>query len=426
MAGMVLLYTVSEAGIKARQAIRFDWGVASISVGTVTSDGTGVIIGGRCLPGFASAVAAARNHLELPSQASPDAKPKVGEDAYVMRLSPAGAIEWLVVLAGNGNPPEALFSDDQGNVYVDAHGLRRVSRNGAEITLVNAHSGTGTSRWLGIDPHDGSSFFGGDRNTHTHKEPYRQPFCYKFAPDGKPAATLWEPEPAAVGADAANMQSDSSIRAMGIDPLGNLLFSGWSDGGNSVLGCQPLDFKQGAIPGKGMGMTTAGMHAGSVCHLMRLDARTFAGKQHAIWMAYVPQFFFEEKNRGRPNGTAIKHLEVLAHGEVAVTGSAATGLIQTPNAFWNDPMLPDKHGGANISVFLPDLGNLIFSSYVPGVEDLVPARTRQGLVVVGRSRGNDDWVKPTASPSVKVDQPFGGGTDGFLVLLRLPESAHAP
>jgi hypothetical protein len=417
-AGMVVLYGTVGGALKATKAIRFGWGVASITAGIVAGDGTGIIVGGRCFAGFAS-LAGKPKRSKTVAWKQPEGKGKgPGGDVYLARLSPAGQIDWLVLFEKNGDPPERIFSDDQGNVYCDMRGLQKIAADGSAVDLLVGASAGGEARWLGIDPRDGSSFFGGDRNTHTGREPYRQPYCYKYDPTGKKVQTLWEPVPKDIGADGAYLQSDSSIRAMAVDQDGFLVFAGWSDGGNSVLGRQPLDFRNG-IPGKGMGISTAGMGVGSVSHLMRIDAKTFEGRQHCIWMAILPNYFGGpgQKGRGKPNGAAVNQLAVLAGGEVVAIGAAATGMIQTPNAFWKDPMLPDKHGGPTVTVFRPDLSGLMFSSYLPGIDAPVAAPTRKGLLVVGRSHGSDGWVQPTESPSVKADQPFAGGTDGSLIYL---------
>lgn len=423
MAGMVVLYAASSAGLKATRALRFDWGVASISAGVVAGDGMGLIVAGRCLGGFASVLAKAKVKTSVPWAAPAEGKaPPQGEDVYVARLAPDGAVAWVVVLEKNGDAPDRVFSDEKGQVYVDARGLQRIAADGSACRLLVPRTGTGTARWLGVDPRDGSSFYGGDRNTHTGKEPYRQPYCYKFDAEGRQVQKLWEPVPKAIGSGpgGVHLESDSSIRTMAIGKDGALLFSGWSDGGNSVLPRQPLGHEKGGIAGKGLGMSTAGMNAGSVTHLMRVDAKTFEGLQHSIWMGVVPQFFDAPKSRGKPNGTDVHAMAVLAGGELAFTGSAATGLIQTPNAFWKDPMLPDKHGGPNVTVLRKDLSGIVFSSYTPGVDGLVPVATKDGLVVFGRSTGSDGWVKPTDAPSINADQPFAGGHDGHAILLKLP------
>jgi hypothetical protein len=168
--GMVVLY---GPDLKARSVIRFDWGVASISTGRVTGDGKSILVAGRCGPGFASLAGIAQSKKVIPWQApvatGRGKAPQPGVDVYIARLSPDAKLEWVVVLEKNGDPPVAIFSDNAGNAYFDARGLQRVSANGGEVKQLVDKSGGGQSRWLGVDPADGSSFFGGDRNTRTHK-----------------------------------------------------------------------------------------------------------------------------------------------------------------------------------------------------------------------------------------------------------------
>jgi hypothetical protein len=165
----------------------------------------------------------------------------------------------------------------------------------------------------------------------------------------------------------------------------------------------------------------------TLSHLMRFDPKSHQTIAHAVWAAYVPSFFGADsdkrklKDRGRPNTAGISHGTILENGSIAFVGGAATGLIQTPNALWKDPMLPDSHGGEYVTVFRPDLSNVMFSSYLPGVTSARVFPCRGGVMVVGRSSGNDGWVKPTDAPSIHADQPFAGGTDGFLLMLSLPD-----
>ena len=84
-------------------------------------------------------------------------------------------------------------------------------------------------------------------------------------------------------------------------------------------------------------------------------------------------------------------------------------------------MTGEKHGGLYVAVFRPDFSNLMFSSYLPGYEEAVLCPVGGGLLVCGRTKGDDGGIPPTASPAVRPVQPvFGGGMDAHAILLRLP------
>jgi hypothetical protein len=434
LGGMIVCY--SEDLQKIKRVIKLDWGVGSILGGMITGDGKSLVIGGRCGPAFASLAQACQTVQKLPYQAPPAGDPAKSKkvkapdpatlcDVYVARLSPEGKPAWIWILEKNGDPPDDLFTDKKGQIWFDARGLRRVSADGKEMALHSPRTGTGTSKWLGVDPEDGTAYFGGDRNTNTGAQPYRQPYFYKIDATDKKAYILWEPPPREVGSlpGAAHLESDSSPRAMAIGKDGHFIITGWSDGGNSVFPRQALDFKKPASGG-GMRLECSGMKgANSLGHIMHIDPKTQETKTHMWWACYVPTWFAEARTRGAPNGIGIKQVVVADDGAVAVTGGAASGLIQTPGCFWEDPMSGDKYGGEYLSVFRPDMSNLRFSSYLPGCADVRLGASKKGVIAVSASRGADAAAKPTPSPVWKaVQKDFGGPLDAHILLLEGPDS----
>jgi hypothetical protein len=431
MAGMIVLYTENLSAIK--KAVRMDWGVASILAGLISGDGKGLVIAGRCQPNFASFASMCPHTQKLPYQApeamsapakgrKPAAPSGPACDVYITRLTLDLKPQWIWVLEKNGDPPEDVFTDNSGAIYFDAGGMRRVSPDGKEIRLVNSKGSSGTAKWLGVDPTDGGVFYGGDRNTHTGQQPYRQPYLYKFDETGKKLVTLWEPDPKTVGSATGGLESDSSPRALAWAKSGEMLVGGWSDGGNSVFPRQALDWHKPA-GGAGMGMQTWGMkNANSLGHIMRIDPKTWDTKSHTWWASFIPAWFTSPANRGAPNFANIEQIRVLNDGSVAITGSAATGLIQTPNPFWTDPMTGNKYGGRYVAIFKPDLSNLLFSSYLPGLDYVSLGVTAKGAVSVGRSEGKDSADPATPSPVKNALQAeFAGATDAHIVVFQLPQ-----
>jgi hypothetical protein len=154
---------------------------------------------------------------------------------------------------------------------------------------------------------------------------------------------------------------------------------------------------------------------------MVIDPQTKETKSHTWWASFVPDWFSDAKFRGAPNAATIKQICVLDDASVAITGGAATGLIQTPGAFWEDPMTGDKYGGCYVAVFRPDLTNVRFSSYMPGCASVSLGAWKNGVVAASRSQGKDHHQRPTATPTVNaLQKDFGGGTDAHLLLLQNP------
>jgi hypothetical protein len=95
-------------------------------------------------------------------------------------------------------------------------------------------------------------------------------------------------------------------------------------------------------------------------------------------------------------------------------------LIQTPNSFWKPSGTNYDYGGETLGVWDKEFKNLMFSSYLPGCENVRVFATKKGLLCVSRSGGTDGKEPPTPSPSLKTLQPFGGATDGNIICLETP------
>jgi hypothetical protein len=419
-AGFIAFYEPGLRGL--RRLVKFDWGVASFSAARVLADGKGLILAGRATEAFRGLkdqIGTFKTQAGGGGQYTYEGVQCPG-DVFVLRMTAdASKIEWAWVLEGYGVPPYEVWVDDSGAVYFDCRGLSKVSPEGQNLKVVVAKpTRTGTSKWLFVDPKDGSAYFGGDRNTHTHREPWRQPFLYKFDSQGQKRWSLWEFPPGDMGADRAGLQSDSSVRAVALLPDGDLIVSGWSDGGNSVFQRLATDWKRNAPLG-GFGMTPWWPKgANSFAHIMVLDPKTQQSKSHQWWVGYMPENFSDEAYRNRSNGLSIQEMEVLADGSLAVAGGAGTGLLQSPGAFWKDPGKGQKYGGSYLSVFNKDRKNLTFSSYLPGCSVPRLAGTQKGLVAAGGTVGKDTGDPVTPTPAVNALQPFAGATDGHLVLLE--------
>jgi hypothetical protein len=435
-AGLIVVYGPNLKDI--RSVARFDWGVANVSAGIVTPEGD-VLLAGRHGEAFDAvtrmAALAQDETASLPTESA--AKTKAAPQGlpvpvYLMKLSPAtDRIAWVVRFKGLAKPPKRLWLDRQGNVYFEALGLRRISADGkTHAHVCRGGYGEGTSKIVAVDPSDGSSFFGGDRNTNTGKEPWRQPYLYKQDQTGKTEYRMWEWAPRGLRdgslKEIQGAVSDTSPRHA--DIAGDQMVVGlWSDGGNTVCTRQPLDYTKPVPPSK-LGISCWGMiGASSITHLVRFDLKTKESSVYLTWMAFYPSNFHKTERRNRPSAMRIEHLRLLPGGGVAVTGGAAVGLIQTPNAFWMDPGDGTWYSGEYVTVFAPDLNNFWFSSYLPGISDPVPIPTKEGVLIVSHSRGSDgrksEDGKDLSTPSpVKdaVQDPCKGPFDAHLLLLKNP------
>jgi hypothetical protein len=444
LAGMLVFY--DEKLSRVLKTVKFDWGVASLSLGAVGEDGQSLFVAGRCTEAFRALAKTAKSFKVEPYVAPPvpevvpgkkarkPTAPAVGPynyqgathpgDVFVAKLAPTGdKLEWVWIFEGLRKPPEQIWTDKKGSLYFEVRGMRRITADGQKAELINAKIGGGQSGWRAVDPNDGGPLYGGDRNTNTGYQPYRQPYLYKFDDKGNKLWTLWEPNPkeCACGGTGNGLCSDSSARGVAIAPNGDIVVMGWSDGGNSVFTRQPTNWREAA--GKSaLGMESWGMKgASSLAYLMVIDGKTFQQKAWTLWLAYVPDNFVIPASRGAPNGASIQRICGLVDGSIGFTGGTATGLIQTPNALYKPPTDGRKYGGTYVAVMTEKMDDLLFSSCLPGCDDVALAHTKRGLVAVSRSRGRNGDDPPAPSPTVNpVQGKCNGELDGHILLLELP------
>ena len=442
MAGLICFYDGDLRALK--KVVRFDWGVASISTAIVLPDDRGMLIAGRCTDSFATTIRGPLKYEAPPSGKAPGSYDyggvTVSGDVFIARLPASGdGVLWATVFKSAVMPPARLWLDYEQNAYADIGGLVRISPDGQTIThldvVTQSSSGTRhrtltaseTSRYLGIDPKDGSFYFGGDRNTLTGYQPWRQPYLYKYDRDGHKVWGMWDwpPKQCACGGEGNGLCSDSSPRVMEFAPDGTMVVAAWSSGANSVLTRQPNDLNRSAS-WKGFGMDGAGPKgSGSLAYLLRIDPKTQRLVDGSMFQAYVSTKSADKRLRGAPSSIRIEHVQVLADGSIAFTGTSAAGLVQTPGAFYQYPDDGSAPGGEFVAVFSKDFQNLLFSSYLPGCENAVVSAVGQGVVVVSRSRGDDGAQMPTATPIVNaIQKEKKGDYDGHILLLAPPVPAE--
>jgi hypothetical protein len=427
-AGLIVRYSADLK--KVVGVVRFDWGVASIETGLVRADG-GLVIAGRCTEAFGALAAQGfSNKLVAPAEEAAG-KRKGGKfgpyayqnvqlpgDVYVAGLSrDGGRILWAHVLAGHRQPPARLFPDEKGGIVFEANGIKRISPDGKVLASVAGPMGDGDRvKLLAVSAKDGTILHGGDRNTRTNREPWRQPFLNALDAGGSRLWRLWDWDSKTVGSDARHLESDSAVRAAAFTAGGEIVVGGWSDGGNSVFTrkIKDLDAK---FQAPGLGMSSWGMKgANSLAYLMRFDPKTFEFSAWTLWVSYVPASL--DGKGGNPNFCKIARMEMLKDGSVFLCGQAATGLIETPGA-WFEYAADARMGGHYVALFSPDFTKLLFSSYVPACEVNGLGQAKAGLLVASRSIGKDDGGRsPPLAEALQKD--FGGKVDGHVILLEKP------
>lgn len=421
---------------KVLRAVRFDWGVASISTAAVARDGKAFILAGRCGPQFASLGSRIKVKKLVPQPAEETGgrrrragmfgpyefdSAKVDGHVYVMRISPTGdAIDWAWVFQGHRRPAETLWQDNAANVYAELNGLSRIAADGGQMVKLTSKGFGGHPGVLAVNPADGGFIYGGDRNTNTGRQPWRSPYLYCFDRTGAKLWKLWEwtPRLCACGGGGNGLCSDSSPRSADYDRNGDMIVGGWSDGGNSVFTRQPGDLDKPA-PIKGLGMSSWGMRsANSLGYILRIDPVTKQQKSATMWLAYVPEDFSDAKYRGAPNFANVEEIRVLEGGAVAFRGSGASGIVQTPNAFYRYPHDGKKHGGEVAAIVTGDFAHCLFSSYLPACHELRLGSAGKRLLVVSSSSGASDMgPAPTVNAIQKTKQ---GDFDAHIVMIEAP------
>ena len=432
IAGLIVQYAPDMQSY--RRILRFDWGLATITCGAVAADGD-LILAGRGtehLRPFAEG--AGLLNTVPPGDSPPLFGPiyyhgvKMPGDVYVAKLAPDGRqVKWVWLFEGHRQAPRKIWTDKKGGVTFEMfRDLHRLSLDGRDHRQYG-EGGHWKGRLLAVSPFDGGYVRGGDRQFGTGREPWRKPECYGFDADANLKWKIWDWTGPLVGHDRFRLVSDSSVRQASYDPeTGDLLVAGWSDGGNTVFTRQAADLSEPAPPETGYGMSLWGAGAGSFMHLMRVDLERLYTRAYSVWSAYLPRTFGE--NQGMPNGLKVDGIQAGPGGAVALRGGAATGLIQTPNAFYEYPYdwpAPYRYGGDYVTIFNREFNNLYFSSYMPGCSVAEVGLTRRGFAFVGRSTGSDAArgdPKVTPSPiAAALQKEHGGGRwDAHLTVIEYP------
>ncbi|HXE55825.1 MAG TPA: hypothetical protein VN541_22565 [Tepidisphaeraceae bacterium] len=427
-AGVIVFYSADLA--KVRKVVRFDWGVASLSAGIVLPGRQGLLIAGRCTPRFADAMRSRLHREPVPADTSTGPYEyggvKLPGDVFVAMLPASGdGVLWAIVFEGARVPPQQLWLDYELNIYADIRGMVRIAPTGYRVTRIDtaietsdgrSHSRNYTANrsaaYLCVDPREGSFYYGGDRPAYTGYEPWHQPYLYKFSSDGHRSDKLWDwpAKDVATGGDGIGLCADSTVTSMDVAPDGSLVIGGWSIGGNSVFFRQPQTLDR-RVRLTGFGMETADERAGtSTGYLMRFDPKKHRVIDGTLFQAYIPADSTDKRHRGEPNSIRIRQVKTLPDGSVAFCGTAAAGLIQTPNAISFPIAKGQSQSGEFLAVFSPDFQTLLYSSYLPGIENEHVQAVADGLILTARYEQGP----------AQHDRGSARSSQGRMFWLRLP------
>ena len=419
---------------------RFDWGMANILSGVVEpSDGT-LVISGQSTEFFRQFAAKAGVCKTFPVVKQEGMGPIryqgawLPGDAYVAKLSADGAkLLWAYIFEGHRGATK-IWPDRDGGVTMQIgglYGLWHVSADGAEVAKIEVPTGTSRYKILGVNPVTRDVLRGGDWHQGTGREPWRRPFLHCYDKAGYPKWELYPWPGPLVGHDWFRLVSDSALRCAAFSPKGTLWLSGWSDGGNSVFTVHPMDLTRG-VPRDKFGMNLAGVGAGSFPHIIHCNPDTGEVYCYLLWTSFLKRRDTKGGWKDCANGLSVDSLCPLDSGAIAFSGSSASFLIQTPNAWYRRADVDWPAGiaggyGRFICVFDKELANPLFCSAIPGATLAKMIETRGGVAIALRSEGlsSDNQFIPTLNA---VQPNYGGGRcDGMLILMQKPtDGIHAP
>jgi hypothetical protein len=236
----------------------------------------------------------------------------------------------------------------------------------------------------------------------TMKEPWWAPFLIQYDPaTGKPAWRGWTVDPTGGGdGRMKGLVSDSVVRSIAFDEQGRLLAAMNSDGGNNIAARPPNDYTQEGSP-KLTGDTPWGMRGRTlfIGNVQRLDET----RENRLGGSNL---------LGRQNRTATAAWPIdlcsLPEDRVFVVGRYTRGFG------FKQAWSPSNRPGSFLRVYSPDF-QVQFSTGLDGT-DLRNVQRRGNLLVVS---GTSSGPAPVGQSPFQTYQ--GGKTDGYVLLLRVPQ-----
>ncbi len=429
--GAGFIVRLSPAYDRIVEAVRFPWGAGSLTDIATGPDG-GIYVAGIQGDRFG----------DLTPAREAGAEGVTGPDRiFVGKLRPdLRGFEWCLTLRDDAGAAPKLRTLTDGNIgLVGAHAYHITPRG--QIARATEIGLTGS--WVqGIDFETHAEARGGDGNTRTGWEPWRQPSFQMFNADREHTFSFYRWSSRLVGTNWSRLVSDSSTRVVTFDRNGNVIMGGWSDGGNSVMAHVPYDLTRnvrGAIEERtgrrtGLPFSTWGAGVGSFAHINKIDVETGEPLAYTLFIAYLG-------DRNRPSSVSLDMLDTAVDNSLLLSGSSAYGLIETGSTKVNtlDAEAGDYIGGRFIAVLDEPWGNIRFSSALPGggqVNLKRHSRNRSAAIGTDSARIGDKTRVVFVGGAVehekfrRVGGPqagFGGGhLDGQFVVLEMDTLAPLP
>jgi hypothetical protein len=394
------------------RVVRWPW-LAGGACG-IEADATGLYVAGRAGANLAA--------LAGVQDVTPSDAPASDSGAYVAKLSLAGdRLLWVRRFRDVGEGVRLRLVG--GRVLVEGRWVYAFTPDGAVAHVARAEfHGSEDRRCRAVNPVDFSYAAGWDRNTHTGREPWRQPCLRLLPPPGASgeARNFYNWPPKDVSSAAKHLESDSSIRRLHYDDQGTLYAVGWSDGGNTVLERDITDVDK-PQPYKGLGFSLWGAQVGSFCHVLKIEPVAPKLLNKTIYVGYL-------SGKQRPSSSNVTNLRPATDGSMLLTGHTGYGHIQTGDALSASPPSP----GSYVTVLTSDWTSLRFSSVmlaagqvrlhgdkdVWGMVAATSGGRHKAVWVSGAVEKERDQKAPIAGAAAQ--DAFGGGlTDGYLLVLDL-------
>jgi len=403
---------------KIISAHRLPWNAGAITSAAVAADGS-IYIAGRATDTLAKI-----GGKIVEEQPAPEAARKDGQcqHTFVAKLNAEGSkVEWARHLKGFSDAP-LVYANADGSIRFLSQEARTYDAAGKLVKSVVVPGGV--RKTSSISPIDGSIVAGGEHHSPTGREPWRCPTLNMHEPDGKLRHQLYDWGGPSVGLDNSRLVSDTAVRFVTHDALGNILIYAWSDGGNSVMTRQPLDARSG-VGHKGLCINSAGAGVLSCAYVVRIEPKTYKVIGWTIWLAFT--------GPNKPNSVWIDNMAQSDNGSVLAVGRAAMGLWQSKNKL--SDVAPT---GDYVAVFNPDLSGVRFCSIIPGGGATEVSYDKAGWGIItgkidgkervlflgGATKESKDGERMVPTPNVNAGQAaFGGGaTDGYAVMLDLSKA----
>ncbi len=356
----------------------------------------------------------------------PPPDPDTYAAAYVAKLSSDASRVLWVRLVDNPNqaarPPEITVTA-KGQLSLTGPDVRLLTLDGKQVMQWDPPNRKMLpSEQQAVSLTLGLTAYAGEHHSPTGHEPWRCPYVRVKRLDGSSRLTLYDwPGPMVGG--AGGLVADSPLYAASFDQNDDLILLGWSDGGNSVLHCEPMDFMK-SVSYKGLGMSGAGvagaMHFG---YVVRVSTKTWRAIGGTMLCGFNPKF--------GPASVSVDEARVAADHSLMLIGTSAWGFPQTENS-----LLQGHPAGKFIMVLTGDCSMARFSSSMAACGEVEVGLSRWGLVtgtqngspmalfVTGAVSSAPVYGRDSTAPALNPLQPsYGGGDlDGHFTLLDL--SAH--